>query len=75
MCEDFANRDWSWIGSADVDHATDRFTKEILQTVEARVPTKLVFAKLQYILSITRGAAYLFLRSGRQMAFPRIKMS
>ena len=42
ICVDLASRDWSWIRFSCVDDATVRFTNEILATLEARVPSKLI---------------------------------
>ena len=45
ICEELGDRDWSWIRSSDVDLATERFTRAILEVIEALVPSKLIFSK------------------------------
>ena len=45
ICEELGDRDWSWIRSSDVDLATERFTRETPEVIEAPVPSKLIFGR------------------------------
>ena len=38
-----ALRDWSWIPCSGADSAAERLTLEVLHTIEAHVPSKLIF--------------------------------
>ena len=43
ICLDLALRDWSWICFSGGDCAAERLTFEVLHTIEAHVPSKLIF--------------------------------